>query len=421
MSHKSHFQCIVATYLIIVFMAGCGSFDRATSTAQVDVPVEATEPTLATIEIRQTESIIPPTATASTTPSPIAQTTTAIAATLPPASPTPIPFLLSEPGPYLVGKRNFDFEDMNRGSRQVGVSIWYPALQPEGSDLTFSIPDAEADYSGGPYPLLICSSKMAGTFVAKLATYGFVVAGIKGLDASDRWGMWLIDYPLDFLFALEQLSSSPLTGLEGILDTERVGTIGFSFDGYNSLAVSGARIDPEFYLAKCAKAKPQMPEPALWWITYICEMGGSWDDFVDHAGATIPFSDDGLWQPMTDDRIRAVMPLAPEGAWLFGERGLAAVDRPTLIIGATRDIANYYNLEAVYIFEHLGTPERTMISFIGESHDMIYDKDAIGRMQHFATAFFGYHLQGRQEWAAYFSEEFVSQYDDLAWGVYTDK
>lgn len=421
MSHKSHFHYIFAIFLSIVILVGCGSFNAETPTAQMDMPAEAIELTLATMEVNPTETLIPPTATTSTPSLPVAQETNSIMATLPPASPTPIPFLLSESGPFMVGKRNFDFEDMNRGSRQVGVSIWYPALQPEGSDLTFSIPDAVADYSGGPYPLLICSSKMAGTFAAKLATYGFVVAGIRGQDASDRWGMWLIDYPLDFLFALDQFSSSPLTGLEGILDTERVGTIGYSFDGYNSLAVSGARIDPEFYLTKCANAKPQMPEPALWWITYICEMAGSWDDFVDHAGDTIPFSDDGLWQPMTDDRIRAVMPMAPEGAWLFGELGLAAVDRPTLIIGATRDIANYYNLEAVYIFEHLGTPERTMISFIGESHDMIYDKDAIARMQHFATAFFGYHLQGRQEWAVYFSEEFVSQYDDLTWGVYTDE
>jgi hypothetical protein len=40
------------------------------------------------------------------------------------------------------------------------------------------------------------------------------------------------------------------------------------------------------------------------------------------------------------------------------------------------------------------------------------------RMNHFATAFFGYHLQGKSEYRDYFSEEFVSQFDDLAWGLY---
>jgi len=50
---------------------------------------------------------------------------------------------------------------------------------------------------------------------------------------------------------------------------------------------------------------------------------------------------------------------------------------------------------------------------------MIFDREIIPRMAHFAVAFFGYHLQGRDEFAQYFSEEFVSQYDDLAWGVYS--
>jgi predicted dienelactone hydrolase len=120
---------------------------------------------------------------------------------------------------------------------------------------------------------------------------------------------------------------------------------------------------------------------------------------------------------MTDERIRAVMPMAPEGAWLFGERGLAAVDRPTLIIGATEDKDCDYHREAVYIFEHLGAPDRAMISFVGQGHMMVFDSDPVARMKHFAAAFFGYHLQGRADYAGYFSEDFVAQYDDLAWGV----
>jgi hypothetical protein len=39
-------------------------------------------------------------------------------------------------------------------------------------------------------------------------------------------------------------------------------------------------------------------------------------------------------------------------------------------------------------------------------------------MARFATAFFGTHLQGRPELAYCYSEEFVAQHDDLAWGVY---
>jgi hypothetical protein len=49
---------------------------------------------------------------------------------------------------------------------------------------------------------------------------------------------------------------------------------------------------------------------------------------------------------------------------------------------------------------------------------MIYDPKMVERIAHFAAAFFGYHLQGRQDLAEYFSEEFVSQKEGLYWGEY---
>ena len=74
--------------------------------------------------------------------------------------------------------------------------------------------------------------------------------------------------------------------------------------------------------------------------------------------------------------------------------------------------------ENALIFEHMGTADKAMISFVGPSHMMIYDPEMVARMAHFAVAYFGYHLQGREEMAWYFSEDFVAQHDDLAWGVY---
>jgi predicted dienelactone hydrolase len=148
-------------------------------------------------------------------------------------------------------------------------------------------------------------------------------------------------------------------------------------------------------------------------------MTGGWDQFVAYAGQVGVRSSSSLWQPITDARIRAVVPMAPEGAWLFGDRGLEAVNRPMMIIGGTADVINFYDLEAAYIFNHLGTPDRVMISFVGQDHMMIWDPQQKDRMAHFAVAFLGYHLQGRAEYARYFSEEFLSQYPDLAWGVVT--
>jgi hypothetical protein len=107
--------------------------------------------------------------------------------------------------------------------------------------------------------------------------------------------------------------------------------------------------------------------------------------------------------------------MAPEGWLLFGERGLQSSDRPILIIVGTLD--EYYP-EDLHIFENLGTLDRFFISFIGEGHRMIYRPQMVDRMKHFAAAFFGYYLQGHQEYIEYFSEDFVAQYHDLAWGEY---
>ena len=76
--------------------------------------------------------------------------------------------------------------------------------------------------------------------------------------------------------------------------------------------------------------------------------------------------------------------------------------------------------ENALIFEHIGTPDKTLISFVGPSHMMIYNQEEIAKMAYFATAFFSFYLQGREDNAKYFSEEFTNQYDDLFWGIYKE-
>lgn len=328
-------------------------------------------------------------------------------------SPTPaweipsVPFPFSEKGPYesrtLAGLK---FADESRGGRQVAITIFYPALE------------GKPDYRGSPYPLILSSTKIANIFASHLVSHGFVVVGVNDIDYYTPWDNNLIDQPLDILFALNQVASNPPEELVGMIDSNHAGVMGYSFDGYNALALSGARVDPAYYLKRCTDAPNAEPPVSSFWIRYFCTISKRWDGFTVHAGEALTTSTDGLWQPITDERIRAVMPMAPEGAWIFGERGLAAVDRPILIIGATNDQDSPYETEAVYIFEHLNESERFFISFVGQDHMMIYKADQVARMKHFAVAFFGFYLQGRKDYAHYFSEEFVTQQDGLAWGAY---
>jgi predicted dienelactone hydrolase len=334
----------------------------------------------------------------------------------------PIPFPLSEPGPYYAGKRTFTFADASRGGREVGITVLYPALLPEGSQGTKLLAgtDRDPDLSGAPYPLILTDSDSAANiFKAHLATHGFVMAIVRVPDQfADCWHFQMVDWPRDFVFALDQIASNPLEGLEGVIDSDHVGVTGYSGGGAITLTLSGVRIDPVFFLAHCEQAPAMEPAFSQWYIEFTCCLAEEWDQFAAHVGEEMTASEDGLWQPVTNERIRAVMPMAPDGAWLYGERGLALADRPMFIIAPTEDEYTPYQVETAYLFEHVGSPERSMVSFIGRSHMMPFNPEVSKRLNHFATAFFGTYLQGKSEYRQYFSEEFVSQFDDLAWGVY---
>jgi|GEM_PF-517636 len=353
------------------------------------------------------------------------------ATTAPPDAPAPVPFPLSEPGPYYTGKRTFTFEDASRDGREIGVTVYYPALLPEGSKGTKLLAgtNRDPDLSGAPYPLILTERDSGDMlFQAHLASHGFVMAVVRPpypaaeADVAEI-DSGIVDYPRDFLFVLDQLASNPLEGLEGVIDSEHVGVTGHSWGGAISLALSGVRIDPEFFLSFCREQAPALQAAVSWgaYTEYSCSLAKKWDEFAAHVGEEMTASDEGLWQPVTDERIRAVLPIAPDGAWLYGERGLTKADRPMLIIAPTDDEYTPYEIETAYIFEHVGSHERFLISFVGRGHMMVLDPEVALRLHHFATAFFGTYLQGKFEYRDYFSEAFVSQFDDLAWGVYQDE
>lgn len=271
--------------------------------------------------------------------------------------------------------------------------------------------DTAPDTTSAPYPLILSTSKIAGIFAQTLVSHGFTWVSVNGHDTYNPWDENLITQPLDILFALDQVAASPPEGLEGMLDTDHAGATGYSYDGYNALALGGARIDPAFFLEACASDLGDKSEPVPLG-DWVCAPAGHWEDFIALAGEERTAAADGLWLPITDPRIQAVVPLAGEGWWLYGEQGLAAVETPTLLIVGGID---FYYPEQRAILAHLGAEQRALISFTGKGHMMVYDNEMVARMAHFAVAFFGLHLQGREDLAWYFSEDFVRQHEDLAW------
>lgn len=335
----------------------------------------------------------------------------------PKATPTPglENYPLAETGSYLIGRRTFTAHDPKRSDRAVIIYVWYPALKPAEDTGATVLDKAAPDMAAAPYPVIISSSKMAGFLAPFLVSRGFAWVSVAGLDAYPVMKEQMVNQPLDILFALGYTASNPPAGLEGVLDVEHAGAIGYSFDGYNALAMSGARIDPAYYLQQCPTPDSATKEILGNLSSFNCSLAESWDNFNAYVGDAITVSDDGLWQPMTDKRIRAVMPMAAEGWWLFGEKGLAAEKIPYLTIVGEKD--ELYKENAL-IFENLGTMDKTFITVLGKNHFMMVEEtNMTALMAHFATAFFGYYLQGRQEYKQYFSESVVSNTPGLFWGI----
>ena len=334
-----------------------------------------------------------------------------------PAEPAIFPF--SERGQYWTGRKEFTLVDASREGREISLTVWYPALKETDAEGKLISLDAAPDMSQAPYPLILTGTA-TGDYLLKshLASYGFVAVIIRFPDTYDSVDFQVIDYPLDLLFALDQIGLNSLEGLKNVIDSDNTGVTGFSGDGWLSMAVSGVRLNPEFYLSFCEQIPELEPALAEWYGKYFCGLAMKWDSFAAYVGPEYTDTEDGLWRPVTDERIIAVLPMAVDGAWLYGERGLASANRPALMIAPTEDQYTPYEFETVFIYENLGAPEKALISFIGKNHDMPFESEAADRMKHFAVAFFGYHLQGREDYAYYFSDDFVAQFDDLAWGVY---
>lgn len=329
-------------------------------------------------------------------------------------------FPLASPGPYAVGLKPMRFQDVQRDKVVINTSIWYPALV--GSDGKAVDPDL----SGAPYPLLLYSHGWSGSpaeavdtgLVKALVSHGFVVAAMRhSTDASPNS---FVDRPMDVLFILNSLAALDKGELVGMIDTERVGVLGWSSGGYTSMMMGGARLNPAAIQA--ILASPFIPDDRTD-IRYFYP-DWDWDSFVEYGRRFLMLDGDNLWPAITDERIRAVMPIAEADANLFGEAGTEAISKPVLIVAATRDEYNPYPVNVVPAFEHMGTADHYLLTMVGEDHYFPIDPTKQPALAHFAVAYFGYYLQDNAEYASYLTGDYVSSLTDsdgLVWGVYSEE
>lgn len=357
---------------------------------------------------------------------------------------------LAPRGPYRVGVRTLTVthpdqvdvvrrrqgEAEARYDRPLTLEIWYPAEVGSGQielttyqdvlpatdtepALPFSfsgraLDDATPDASGGPYPLVIVAhgypgSRVQMTYLTEnLASKGYVVVAIDHTESTfadqDAFQSTLYHRPLDIRFTLDTLAAMHTddTFLRGLVDADRTGIIGYSMGGYGALNAAGAG--------------------------YNRVLQGFAGDF------TAPLlADDPAYQAAQDDRIRAVVAVAPFGGDLqaagapglsfWDDAGLAGLRVPTLFAVGTLDDVSQYETGVRRLYEQTVNSDRYLLIFENARHNIgsnppppeataytnyerysepAWDKRRINNiMQHFVTAFLGIQLQGREEYRRY--------------------
>ncbi|MEA3335162.1 MAG: serine hydrolase [Chloroflexota bacterium] len=360
-------------------------------------------------------------------------------------------------GPNVVGVRDLLIEATPEGERPLDVSIWYPALNPEGieesiiyevnfpdSDFpTFevagrAIRDAPDDPSGGPYPLVVYSHpgwswRQIATYLPEhLASHGYVVIAA---DHQDNIGTLMqptyaseISRPQDIKRELDYSESLTEAGepFEGMIDMERVAITGSSFGGETALEMGGARFNLAKMFDEYCRVHPGEPDDPM----NICvELAAHTDEIAQLAG--LEAMPEGLWPDWSDPRIDAIIPMAPDVA-MFGFDGLQQVDKPMLLmIGSADDLVgpaiDYYSA-----YETIGSERKIQVVFENGWHglygnaieampalldagigfffvDAVWDLDrAHDLINHFATAFLEAELKGDEAAAAVLAPEAVA-------------
>lgn len=159
-----------------------------------------------------------------------------------------------------------------------------------------------------------------------------------------------INRPRDITNLLDQVTQLNQTDsrFKKRLNLKAVGVYGHSLGGYTALAVAGAPLDPPYLKQVCANA-PQEPIPDLS-FSFQCRA-----------------QDLGPRVQLRDPRVKAVIATSPPSRVIFGEKGLASVAVPSLMMAASDDTVAPAVLEQVKPFALLPAPTYLM-TLVGATH-----------------------------------------------------
>lgn len=362
---------------------------------------------------------------------------------------------LAQFGRYPIGVRTFDATDQNRidilntkegatparYDRRFVLEAWYPASlapgqQPGGATRVITrdpsitaviygraVRGAEPLTTSGAFPLVIVSHGYPGNrflmshLCEHLASRGFVVIAIdhpeSTYDDQQAFASTLYNRAFDQLFVLNEVERLGKSGsgsfLSGIVDASRTGIVGYSMGGYGLMNVIGAG-----YSDRSVTANGAPPNRLL----------------ADRAASN------PAYQKTMDTRIKAAVAIAPWGmqTGFWDTAGLKGVRAPVLFVAGSADAVAGYEKGTKAIYDAAVNADRYLLTFINANHnagapipppietyrysetmkqypfvhyaDAVWDNVRMNNiLDHFATAFFEWHLTGQSERRAYFEAD----------------
>lgn len=290
-----------------------------------------------------------------------------------------------------VGTLNLTIES---AGRMIDVAVWYPADATDDEPTTYrdgiislssqTVTDTPpADQSAAPYPLVIFSHGSGGFryqslwLVEYLAMRGYVVMAANHVgntitDAVLRQEAFAADIaagyayrPLDVLaqIALAEELNEDDDILRGMIDTDNIAVIGHSFGGYTAIAAAGGRLNFDALADHCATVGED---------DNTCFLLDQRDDIA--ALFDIPADTSGVWPPLNDERIRAVVALSPWNAPIFDAETLAGINTPHLIMVGTADAVTPMERDAGGFFDALTGAHRAIVEFEDGGHYIFVDE-----------------------------------------------
>lgn len=348
-------------------------------------------------------------------------------------------------GPHPVGTMDMVLDNEER---PLPVTIWYPALNPDGLEEIYTYPanyppvfpplevyghalfEAAPDTANGPYPLVVWSHgftsfrTMNVFWTEHLASYGFVVIAPDHLGRSASeianepdtfWPMYY-ESPVDIQLVVDFAEAITNEGLmAGIIDMEHIAASGHSSGGFTVMQAAGGSLDMNV-LAEC-EVKP----------SFDCPNAAGQEDNIAQMYGMAALPEDGIIPAIVENRLDAVVAFAPD-QMLFGANGLTNVTVPTLYMAGTNDLlVPFSDIETG--FNSLGSDTAYMVVFGEGGHGLfqdtcetfpamaafgfydlcaekVWDKlRAHDLVNHYATAFMLWQLKGDEDAAAVFGDE----------------